>query len=503
MIDWLIEPGALDLEELRAAGAITLDAARRRAAEYGLSLRDPEDPETWYARAGQLAMVRVAGPIMHGASPWAALWGINSPAVVAETLRAVAADDQAGAVLLEIDSPGGTVAGLAEMLEAARALAAAKPLYVLANEKAASVAYWLAIQGRELAATETATVGSIGGYSVLEDHTGRLEKLGIRMVPIATGERKLAGAMGPPVTEAHQADYRERLAAIYDRFATEVMVRRPQLDREAIDALEGGTYYGPEAVRLGLVDRVVTRAAYIDELTQRHADGGGPTTTTTMPPAPSGRAQTSERAMTTTMTLDQIRTSHPNLAAKLEATPIERLQAILAEDQEEETKPKGEGETEEEEESAETETEEEAEEDDETESGEDDEEEETEPQGRAATVAELAAAFPNARGFCFKCLEKGLTMAQAYQERNKTLEAENRRLKAGERAQAAGASTDPAQAKGAGSAGAGSTLEGQAAAIKAEAAGKGEQISDEQALARAARKFPELHEQYRRRRGAA
>jgi ClpP class serine protease len=117
------------------------------------------------------------------------------------------ADSDVKAIVLDVDSPGGVISGVAELAGELRGLrGGAKPIVAHADYLVASAAYWIASQADEIIATPSALVGSVGVYSMHVDQSGWLEQLGIKVTLVAEPAQKVEGNPFDPLgadAEAH------------------------------------------------------------------------------------------------------------------------------------------------------------------------------------------------------------------------------------------------------------------------------------------------------------
>jgi ClpP class serine protease len=201
---------------------------------------------------------------------WATYAGIEA------ACAQIAAADDVGAAVLEIDCPGGMVIGMGAAVAAVAALRAVKPVYVLANPLAASAAYALASQGTSIAMTAGAYVGSIG---VLVESSAPVQ-------PDMYGEQwnihvssNARAKWADPRTEGGRAEIQRRLDESEAAFHADVARGRgiapdDLLSRLSVtgNAADGGAVFGPaEAIRRGLADTLETRAAFYDRVMAAHA----------------------------------------------------------------------------------------------------------------------------------------------------------------------------------------------------------------------------------------
>ena len=199
-------------------------------------------------------------------------WWTDNPGMVElrRTVRAAADAASVRGILLRVDSPGGTVAGTADLADEVAAAAAVKPVVGYVEDLGASCAYWIAAQSDALWANSTAIVGSIGVYGVLYDYSKMFSKEGVRAVVIRSGKFKAIGTPGAPITEEQTTELQRTTDAIHIRFVGAVARGRNLVPAFVSDELaDGAVYVGAEAVERRLVDEVGTLdAAYADLLTR-------------------------------------------------------------------------------------------------------------------------------------------------------------------------------------------------------------------------------------------
>lgn len=250
----------LGIARLDSIDGTSLAAAqlRQKASDWSEGEMDVSPARRQYTIEQRVARVPVEGTLVHklgGCSPWSGMVGYDC-------LEKVIADAQAnkevGAVLLDIDSPGGEVAGcfdFARKLRTMGASAGGKPIVAHANEMACSAAYAIAASCDAIMASETAIVGSIGVWTMLVDMTKGLSKNGIEVTMVRAGDRK---ARGGPYEHADKATFDKLQAWVdetWDIFAGLVAESRP-ISKAAVIGLAGDWFTGPDALALGLVDAV-------------------------------------------------------------------------------------------------------------------------------------------------------------------------------------------------------------------------------------------------------
>ena len=180
---------------------------------------------------------------------------ISDPARLS-VLEKLAEDEQVQAVIIRINSPGGTTAGGEELYEAIGRLREQKPVAAVINEMGASAAYMSAIAADRIFARRLSIVGSIGVMFQHVDASGLLKTIGIDFDKVASGPLKAE----PDLDEPLQGDVRDSLQALVDdsfNWFVDIVAQRRGLTRTAAMALaDGRIVNGRVALKAGLIDEV-------------------------------------------------------------------------------------------------------------------------------------------------------------------------------------------------------------------------------------------------------
>ncbi len=161
-------------------------------------------------------------------------------------------DDRIKGVILEINSPGGTVVASKEVAAAVKKMQ--KPVVAVIREVGASGAYWIASAADVIVADELSITGSIGVLGSYVQVADLMEKFGVKYEGLKAGKLKDAGSMLKELTEEERKILQEKLDKIHNVFIREVAVNR-KLNEKKVKELATGIYYlGSEAKELGLVD---------------------------------------------------------------------------------------------------------------------------------------------------------------------------------------------------------------------------------------------------------
>ncbi|MCB9658265.1 MAG: signal peptide peptidase SppA [Sandaracinaceae bacterium] len=198
-----------------------------------------------------VAIVHVTGHIVDGETASGAN-AVSGPFVT--EVRRLADDDDVRAVVLRIDSPGGSALASDRMWHAVRRLAGRKPVVASLGDVAASGGYYIASAAREIYAQPASIVGSIGVIGGKADASGLFERLGVRPVVITRGARAAWMTTTRGLTEDERGAVTALLRSAYERFLRRVGSSRdmPRADVHAV--AQGRVMSGVAGHRAGLVD---------------------------------------------------------------------------------------------------------------------------------------------------------------------------------------------------------------------------------------------------------
>lgn len=347
-----------------------------------------------------LAILRIDGPMMMG-------WGWQDPECVAATIDKAATDQSIRTLLLDMNCPGGSAFGTADLEGAAkRYKASGKRLCAIAHDQLCSSAYWLGSYADEIVATHSAMVGSIGTIMTLYDDSQRFATEGVRPVVIELpGTMKRMGLPGVPITAEHEARTRATLAIHNATFRNAVAMNRG-IAPESIDAMGGAAFIAAEALQNKLIDRVVDYREYVAELMNQSNNGPASVSAENAANVAAPENQTMPETkppsnpQAVNMTEEEMRQKFPDIVAGIEAKAKASVNSEApaepaAESEEEPAMPP---------------------------------ENRTQAQAaqNAATLAELKAIAPNDLQFAVDCYEAGMTIAQAKLIYSRTAKPENK-----------------------------------------------------------------------------
>ena len=183
-----------------------------------------------------------------------------------EEIRQLAEADAVQAVVLRVESPGGSALASEEIYQELVKLAKRKPLWVSAGPVAASGGYYLSVPGAPIFATPSSVVGSIGVVALVPDVSQGARKLGLNPQSISSLPAGRLLNLGEPVDPAMLASLNRNMAGIYEEFRARVLAHRP-LSPQALDPIAAGRVWaGGRARDLGLVDCLGGLGACVDSL---------------------------------------------------------------------------------------------------------------------------------------------------------------------------------------------------------------------------------------------
>jgi protease-4 len=176
-----------------------------------------------------------------------------------EELSRAAKDDDVKAVVLRINSPGGTVTASDIIHHELKAFKATRKIPVVASmmDVGASGGYYIASAADSVFAHPSTVTGSIGVIMLTVNARGLLEKVGLEATAVTSGPRKDMGSPFRVMTPEERAIFQGLIDSMYQRFLTVVQDGRPQLSMDQIKKLaDGRVYTGEQAKGAGLVDEV-------------------------------------------------------------------------------------------------------------------------------------------------------------------------------------------------------------------------------------------------------
>lgn len=214
------------------------------------STRRIEDGQRDYPVEDGIAEIHVCGPLQRRGG-----WFMGYDDVERRIMTADA-DPQVAAIVLRIDSPGGVCAGAFETVRSVRATKT-KPIVAYVDESAFSAGYAIACIADEIILPASGEVGSIGVISMRVDESKALEKAGVRVELITSGDRKADGHFAQPISDEEIADEQRKIDRLGQMFFGLVADARGVSSAD-VEALQAATFMGADAIAVGLANGVGT-----------------------------------------------------------------------------------------------------------------------------------------------------------------------------------------------------------------------------------------------------
>lgn len=267
--EFLATPWALMPERLSALTSVLVRWSADIAADEETMLKVRADAAAIEARREETARVgngAIAVLPMYGvvAQRGGSVRDVSGPGVMsteafAQSLRAAVADDSIGGVLIDIDSPGGSVYGVNELADEIYAARSKKPVVAIANSLAASAAYWLGSSASEFYVTPGGEVGSIGVLAAHEDLSKKFETQGVKTTLVSAGKYKAEGSPFEPLGQDARDALQARVNEYYAGFTRAVARNRGTTAATVRNGMgQGRVVNAQTALAENMVDGVAT-----------------------------------------------------------------------------------------------------------------------------------------------------------------------------------------------------------------------------------------------------
>lgn len=219
---------------------------------------------------GAVAIIEVDGAITYGEAPGGLVpGGVALSRQVISEVEAAEADPRVRAIVLDVNSPGGSVVASAEIHRALQE--ASKPVVTSMGETAASGGYYIACATDAIYARPATITGSIGVRWEIANVEELTRKLGIEIISITSGELKDLGSPYSPLSEEERAIFQALVDESYDAFVRVVAEGRNLPEEQVRTLADGRVFSGLQALELGLVDSL----GGLDEAVAHAAELGG------------------------------------------------------------------------------------------------------------------------------------------------------------------------------------------------------------------------------------
>ncbi len=200
-------------------------------------------------------------------------FGGTSVLEITAALEKALVDSEVEQIILEIDSPGGSVDGIEALSDFIYQARGIKPIIAYVNSTAASAACWIATAASEVVLSSgTVRMGSIGVVAVHRDFSEFEKKIGIKTTEIAAGRYKRIVSSVRPLTDEGNKFLYDQVSFIYERFIEAVARNRGISIVEVKNFAEGKIFIGQQAIDVGLADRIATLESLFEKEAMSMAD---------------------------------------------------------------------------------------------------------------------------------------------------------------------------------------------------------------------------------------
>lgn len=242
----------LAVQDKLLAGGFDLEALAGNGGQ------EVDKPAPRYEVTDGVAVIPIRGPLINADIPdnWVKAFGITTYPNLQRAFAEASADSKVKSVLLDVNSPGGSVAGISDTTDALSSLRAVKPVHTFAGDLMASAGYWLGSNADRITAGKMSTVGSIGVIGTHIEYSRGMENDGIKATVLRAGSEKALATPYEPLSDKAKAQMQARLDAVYGQFVEAVANNRGVSLASAMSMAEGREYFGEAALRAGLVDTI-------------------------------------------------------------------------------------------------------------------------------------------------------------------------------------------------------------------------------------------------------
>lgn len=210
------------------------------------------DEAPLYQMCGHVAVVNIHGVIGKRLDWLSMMCGGCCVDQVKQALMEAEADPMTRAIVLDIDSPGGTITGVPELGAFIEALSARLPVVAYTETQMCSAGYWIGCAAGEIVCSPSASVGSVGVIIALLDDSEKWRAEGYKPRVYKTGELKDMGNRGVEWRESWDEFLQERVDSNGELFFNHVRKNRPDIADEVFET--AGWWSGAKLGQLGLVD---------------------------------------------------------------------------------------------------------------------------------------------------------------------------------------------------------------------------------------------------------
>ena len=226
-------------------------------------LTETTDRRAFTVTPNGIAIVPIVGTLVKRAGAIEAASGLLSYTAIEDMILDAATDPAVKAILMDIDSPGGEVGGVFDLAELIVQARETKPIWAIADD-AFSAAYLLASTAERIYLPQAAGIGSVGIIAVHVDESQKDAKEGRSYTTVHAGARKNDFSSHEPLSDSAKSNLQQEVDRLYGMFVG-VIAKGRNMPEATVRSTEAGIFFGSNAVKVGLADRIGTiRDALVD-----------------------------------------------------------------------------------------------------------------------------------------------------------------------------------------------------------------------------------------------
>ena len=253
---WAMDPGRLYAMS-QFAPRLTVSVDLPQAREQRELRSSPAAVEASLTIQDNIAIIGLAG-VLQKNEPQYSFWASTSTVLARRKIRMAVDHAKVEGILLVIESSGGPLPGMKELVDDVAAAAKRKPVWAYGEDLCSSGAYWVASQAEKIFTNALASVGGIGTFAVVTDSSKKAEKAGVVVHVVRAGQFKGAGTPGTKITDEHLAQMQGQVNTINAIVLADIASGRKFTADQMQAVADGRHFIGKAAQARGLIDGVRT-----------------------------------------------------------------------------------------------------------------------------------------------------------------------------------------------------------------------------------------------------
>jgi HK97 family phage major capsid protein len=252
---------AIDRDKLEAIGSVVARRFTGQPKPSDAEIAAIQRDRVPITRAGVVAVLPLQGVIAQHMDMMTAFSGGTSTEQFARSFNELVADDSVAAIVIDCNSPGGSVAGVPELAAMIRAARGSKPIVAVANSLMCSAAYWIASAADKIVATRLSFVASCNAIMVRCDVSDADAADGVKYFFVTGGntDNKAEGSPHFPVSDGELEHLQAQVDVAFDLFMSDVAANRGISTEDAKKMYgQGRAFIAPNALDAGIVDEIDT-----------------------------------------------------------------------------------------------------------------------------------------------------------------------------------------------------------------------------------------------------